>query len=120
MPHGRRRSRSPGRAGREGTVVAAAAPGSHAETECGGGILQGGAFVTTITIDLPDELAEEARSRGLLAAGAVEAMIRETLLRRAARDLLEAANELAAAKFPRMTMAEIQEEVNAVRSARQR
>jgi Arc/MetJ family transcription regulator len=74
--------------------------------------------MTTITIDLPDELAQEAKSHGLLEAAAVEAMIRETLRRRAARELLEAAGELAAAKFPRMTMAEIQEEVNAVRSAR--
>ena len=74
--------------------------------------------MTTITIELPEELAEEARSHGLLASSAVEAMIRETLRRRAATELLEAADELAAAKFPRMTMAEIQEEVNAVRSAR--
>lgn len=80
--------------------------------------LQGGALMTTITIELPKELAEEARSHGLLASGAVEAMIRETLRRRAARELLETADELAATKFPRMTMAEIQEEVNAVRSAR--
>ena len=74
--------------------------------------------MTTITIELPEELVEEARSHGLLASGAVEAMIRETLRRRAARELLEAAGKLAATKFPRMTMEEIQEEVNAVRSAR--
>ena len=57
---------------------------------------------------------------GLLAAGAVEAMIRETLRRRAGKELLEAADKLAAAKFPPMTMAEIQEEVDAVRSERRR
>ena len=74
--------------------------------------------MTTITIELPDNLAEDARSHELLAAGAVEAMIRETLRRRAGRELLEAADKLAAAKFPPMTMAEIQEEVNAVRSER--
>ena len=76
--------------------------------------------MTTITIELPEELAEEAGSYGLLASGAVEAMIRETLRRRAARELLKAADKLAAAKFPPMTMAEIQEEVNAVRSARRK
>lgn len=76
--------------------------------------------MTTITIDLPDELAEEARRHGLLASGAFEAMIRETLRRRSAKELLEAADKLAAGKFPRMTMAEIQEEVNAVRSERRR
>ena len=57
-------------------------------------------------------------SHGLLAAGAVEAMIRESLRRRAAKELLDAADQLAAAEFPRMTMAEIQEEVNAVRLER--
>ena len=73
-----------------------------------------------VTIELPDELAEEARSQGLFAAGAVEAMIRETLRRRAAKELLEAADKLAAAEFPPLTLAEIQEEVNAVRAERRR
>lgn len=76
--------------------------------------------MTKLTIELPDELAEEARSQGLLAAGAVEAMIRETLRRRAAKELLEAADKLAAAEFPPLTLAEIQEEVNAVRAERRR
>lgn len=76
--------------------------------------------MTTVTIELPDELAEEARSQGLLGAAAVEAMIREALRRRAGRELLEAADKLTAAKFPRMTMAEIQEEVDAVRAERRR
>ena len=76
--------------------------------------------MTTITIELPDELAEEAKSQGLLAARAVEAMIRDALRRRAGRELLDAANELAAAKLPPMTMAEIQREVDAVRAERRR
>lgn len=76
--------------------------------------------MTTITIELPDELAEEARSKGLFAADAVEAMIRETLRRRAAKELLEAADKLAAAELPPLTLAEIQEEVNAVRAERRR
>lgn len=76
--------------------------------------------MTTITIELPEELAEEARSRGLLAASAVEAMIRDALRRRAGRELLDAANELAAAELAPMTMAEIQREVDAVRAERRR
>ena len=72
----------------------------------------------TVTIELPDKLAEEVMRHGLLAAGAVEAMIRESLRRRAAKELLDAAEQLAAAEFPRMTMAEIQEAVNAVRLER--
>ena len=73
-----------------------------------------------ITIELPDKLAEEAMRHGLLGAAAVEAMIREGLRRRAAKELLNAANELPAAKLPRMTMAEIQEEVKSVRLERRR
>ena len=76
--------------------------------------------MTTITIELPEELAEEARSQGLLAGRAVETMIRDELRRRAGRELLDAAKELAAAELPPMTMAEIQREVDAVRAERRR
>ena len=76
--------------------------------------------MTTLTIELPDELAEEARRHGLFAADAVEDMIRDALRRRAGRELLDAANELATAQFPPMTMAEIQREVDAVRAERRR
>ena len=74
--------------------------------------------MTTLIIELPDELAEEARTKGLLAPSAIEAMIRDALRRGAVGDLLEAADRLAAAEFPPMTLAEIQEEVNAVRLER--
>ena len=76
--------------------------------------------MTTITIELPEELAEEAARHGLLAPRAVEAMIRDALRRRAGRELLDAANELTAAELPPMTMAEIQREVDAVRAERRR
>ena len=95
----------------------------EARTCAGGrqhGGLSGGALMTTITIELPEELVEEAKSQGLLAARAVEAMIRDALCRRAGRELLDAANELAAAELPLMTMAEIQREVDAVRADRRR
>jgi len=76
--------------------------------------------MTTITIELPEESPEEARSRGLLAAREVEAMIRDALRRRAGREPPDAASELAAAELPPMTMAEIQREVDAVRAERRR
>ena len=76
--------------------------------------------MTTITIELPEGLAEEASSQGLLAGRVVEAMIRDALRRRAAQELLEAADQLAAAELPPLTLAEIQEEVDAVRSQRRR
>ncbi len=72
--------------------------------------------MTTLTIDLPDNLAKEARNAGLLAPDAIETMLRETLRRRALSSLISTADKLAAANFPPMTMAEIQEEVNAVRA----
>ena len=72
--------------------------------------------MTILTIDLPDNLAKEARNAGLLAPDAIETMLRETLRRRALNGLISAADKLAAANFPPMTMAEIQEEVNAVRA----
>ena len=73
-----------------------------------------------LTVELPDDLAEEAGSRGLLAPGAIEAMIRDTLRRSAVGDLFDAADKLAAAEFPPLTMTEIQYEVNAVRGERRR
>lgn len=74
--------------------------------------------MTTLTIELSDELAEEARTKGLLAPSAIEAMIRDALRRNTVGDLFDAADRLAAEEFPRMTLAEIQEEVNAVRLKR--
>ncbi len=72
--------------------------------------------MTTLTIDLPDNLAKEAKNAGLLAPDAIETMLRETLRHRAVNGLFTAADKLAAADFPPMTMNEIQEEVNAVRA----
>lgn len=74
--------------------------------------------MTTLTIDLPDNLAEEAKQAGLLAPNAIEQILRETLRQRAVNGLFSAADKLAAADFPPMTMQEIQEEVNAVRAKR--
>lgn len=74
--------------------------------------------MTTLTIDLPDNLAEEAKQAGLLTPNAIESILRETLRRRAVNGLFTAADKLASANFPSMTMEEIQEEVNAVRAQR--
>ncbi|MCB2261460.1 MAG: hypothetical protein LGR52_00700 [Candidatus Thiosymbion ectosymbiont of Robbea hypermnestra] len=72
--------------------------------------------MTTLTIDLPDILAKEATNAGLLAPDAIEAMLGENLRRRAAADLFAAADQLTAARFPPMSMEEIQAEVAAVRT----
>lgn len=76
--------------------------------------------MTTLTIDLPDNLAQEARDAGLLNPEAIEAMLRKNLRRRAVNGLFAAADKLATANFSPMTMEEIQQEVNAVRTQRQR
>jgi len=74
--------------------------------------------MTILTIDLPDSLAKEASDAGLFAPSIIEALLRETLRRRAINGLFEAADKLVAADFPPLTMDEIQEEVNAVRTRR--
>ena len=74
--------------------------------------------MATLTIDLPDTLAEEARIAGLPTSDAIEAMLRERLRQGAVDDLFKTADRLADAGFPIMTMTELQEEVNAVRSQR--
>jgi hypothetical protein len=74
--------------------------------------------MTTLTIDLPDNLIKEAKSAGLLTPNAIETLLRETLRHRASNELFSAADKLADAKFPSMTLEEIQEEVNAVRAKR--
>ena len=74
--------------------------------------------MTTLTIELPDNLAQEAKEAGLLNPEALESLLRETLRRRAIDELFSAADQLAAANFPPMTMDEIQQEVNAVRAQR--
>ena len=74
--------------------------------------------MTTFTIDLPDNLAQAARDAGLLNPEAIEIMLRENLRRRAVDGLLTAADRLAAANFPPMTLEEIQQEVDVARAQR--
>ena len=45
--------------------------------------------MTTVRIDLPDQLAQEAERAGLLSAASLEEMIRQQLRDRAAAQLLE-------------------------------
>lgn len=74
--------------------------------------------MTTLTIELPDNLAKEAQDAGLLDPDAIEILLREAVRRKAIDELFDAMDQLAAANFPPMTMEEIQEEVNIVRSQR--
>ena len=75
--------------------------------------------MTKLTIQLPDNLAQEAKDAGLLSPDAIEAMLREYLRRDTIDSLFKTADQLSEAKFQPMTMDEIQAEVNAVRAQRQ-
>ena len=74
--------------------------------------------MTALTIELPDQLVDEARDAGLLSSEAIETMLRERLERRHIDELLDATERLAATDEPAMTLEEIQVEVNAVRAER--
>ena len=74
--------------------------------------------MTTLIIDLPHNLAEEAKQAGLLTPNAIENILRETLRSQTIKGLFTTADKLVAANLPPMTMDEIQEEVNAVRTQR--
>lgn len=74
--------------------------------------------MTTITINFPEDFAREVDEAGLLSPEALEDLVRAEIRRHHVREFLRFADELAARKLPRMTMDEIQAEVNAVRQAR--
>jgi hypothetical protein len=74
--------------------------------------------MTTITMTLPDALAEEARTAGLLTPEAVEAMLRDRLRQQRVDELFTAMDRMAAVSEPPMTEQEIQAEVEAVRTQR--
>ncbi len=74
--------------------------------------------MTSITINLPDDLAREVEEAGLLAPEAIEDLVRAELRSHHLREFLRVADELTAKKLPRMSMNEIQAEVNAVRRPR--
>ncbi len=73
--------------------------------------------MTRLTIDLPDQLAEQANKEGLLAPSAVQRLIEEALRRRAGKRFLQTLDQLAAAE-PRLTPEEIQAEIDAARRER--
>ena len=71
--------------------------------------------MTTLTINLPDNLAKEAQDAGLLDPEAIETMLRETLRRQHIEELRQSMEKMAAADIPPMTMEEIQAEIDAYR-----
>jgi formate-dependent nitrite reductase cytochrome c552 subunit len=73
--------------------------------------------MTTIQIDLPDAMARAARDAGLLTPQALQRLLADALDRQqAARELLQLADQVAAAGIEPMSMEEINAEVKAARA----
>ncbi len=74
--------------------------------------------MTTLTIDLPDNIAEEAKDAGLLAPEVLAQLLKDAIRRQAGRRYLDVAQRLQAAGIPPMSDEEIVAEVKAVRAER--
>jgi hypothetical protein len=75
-------------------------------------------MVLEIKLNVSENFAEEAKAKGLLEPAAVEEMLRAELRRKNLTELFSMADRLAAVPGERMTEAEVQAEVNAVRAER--
>ncbi len=73
--------------------------------------------MTNITVSLPDELAQQAQSAGLLRPDAIERLLREAMKKRQVEQLFTTMDQLAALK-PVLTEAEIDAEIAAARADR--
>jgi len=71
-----------------------------------------------LKLNLPDALAKEAASLGLLDPESLQALLREAVRNRRIAKLTEARKQIAAAGIPPMTMEEIQAEIDADRAER--
>jgi hypothetical protein len=75
--------------------------------------------MTNITVSLPDELAQQAQSAGLLRPDAMERLLREAMKQRQVDDLFSTMGKLASLT-PQLTEAEIDAEIAAARVERAR
>jgi hypothetical protein len=75
--------------------------------------------MTTITVSLPDDLARQAQSAGLLRSEAIEQLLREAM-RKGQVDRLFATMDQLAALEPKLTEEEIDAEIAAARAERAR
>ncbi len=74
--------------------------------------------MTTIQIELPDDLAQRAKKEGLLSDSAIQRLLEEAMRRDAGRRLRAVAERVQAAGIPPMSDEEIVAEVKAVRAER--
>jgi cytochrome P450 len=71
-----------------------------------------------VQLNLPDQVAQEARRAGLLTGTAIERLIEEALRRDAGKKLLDAMQRMRDANEPPLTEEDIAAEVKAARAAR--
>ncbi|MFL6673668.1 MAG: hypothetical protein ACJ8LG_10295 [Massilia sp.] len=69
--------------------------------------------MTTLTIKIPDQLAEQAKSLGLLEPDTLVSLLREGVRQKQIADLFDAAHRLAEPGPAVMTPEEVQEEIAA-------
>ena len=74
--------------------------------------------MTTLKLNLPDDLAQRAQRAGLLTDTAIQKLLEDAMRRDAGRRLLGIAQQLHAANIPPMTDEEVVAEVKAVRAER--
>lgn len=74
--------------------------------------------MTELVVKQPDDLAQRARSAGLLTDSAIQRLLEEAMRREAGRRLLQVAERLHAAGISSMSEDEIAAEVRAVRAER--
>jgi hypothetical protein len=74
--------------------------------------------MTTVQINLPEQLAQEAKRAGLLTPAALERILREYLKARKTDELFAAMERMAAVEEPAMTPEEVSAELQTMRAAR--
>jgi hypothetical protein len=75
--------------------------------------------MTNVTVSLPDELARQAQSAGLLRPEAIETLLREAMQKRQVDQLFTTMGKLAQLD-PRLSEEEIDAEIDAARAERAR
>ena len=76
--------------------------------------------MTTVQINLSDQLAQEAQRAGLLSEAAIEKLLREALRAERIERMTQVRERLAAQPLPPMSPEEIQAEIDAYRAESRR
>jgi len=74
--------------------------------------------MTTLKLNLPEDLAQRAQNAGLLTDTSIQKLLEEAIRREAGRKLLDIAQQLHDTNIPRMSDEEIMGEVKTVRAER--